>query len=158
MTDDGLIATQAFQLIDVTPYSTDISAGIVTVDASALYNVPQDVAAGTGAINVGFYNAAHGFLSSAQTTSAILPGGFIDKNEATWQPLNITAFPVPTSTAFMLIQPLFVNATMVNSAGAQRPGYVDHTELTLTAVPEPSTFLLAALAMAGAVVMWWRRR
>jgi len=158
LSDDGLVATQSFQLVDVTAYSTDISAGIVTVDASAAYNVPQDVATGTAAVNVGFYNAAHGFISSAQTTSSVLPGGFVDSSPNTWQTLSVTGFPVPTATAYMLLQPLYANAGMVNSAGAHRPGYVDHTALTLTAVPEPSTFLLAVLAMAGAVVMWWRRR
>ena len=158
LSDDGLIATQSFQLIDVTPYSTDINAGNASITASGNYNVPQDVAAGTSAVNVGFYNAAHGFISSTQTTSSVLPGAVLDNNPATWQTLNITSFPVPVNTAYLLMQPLFANASMVNAAGAHRPGYVDRTSLTLTAVPEPSTLVLAGLAMMGTVLMWkWRK-
>ena len=151
MTDDGLIATQAFQLVDVSAYATDINAGLATVDASALYNVPADVPAGAAAVYTGFYNGAN-----ASIGSFTIPG-VLDSNVSTWQSLNINAFPVPVGTQYILMQVLYNNASMISSNGASRPGYVDDAMLTLTAVPEPTSIALAATAFVGVLVMGTRR-
>jgi hypothetical protein len=151
MDDDGLIATQSFQLVDVTALGAQIDAGLVSLNANMLYNVPQDVLAGVGALYVNFYNAAHASVPPVTMgTSSVL-----DNNLGTWQNLAL-ANTVPVNTRFLLFQGAFSNATMVNSAGAHRPGYVDGARLTLTVVPEPSTIALGALALLGAV--WVGRR
>jgi hypothetical protein len=157
MTDDGNIATQAFQFVDVTAYTAIINAGLVTVDASALYNVPADIASGVSSVNVGFYNAAHSFMSAVNTGSNTLTGGFVDSNVSTWQSLDIIGAPVPVGTDYLLMQVAYGNASMVNPNGVSRPGYVDAASLTLTGVPEPSSIVLAALALLGALAMRKRR-
>ena len=146
MTDDGLIATQAWQLIDVSAYSVDINAGLVTVDASALYNVPADILSGVSSLNIQFLDASHAAIGlGVNVGSSTLTNGFVDSNVATWESLNITSAPLPVGTQYLRTQLAYGNASM-RSNGVSRPGYVDATHLTLTAVPEPSTLILAASA------------
>jgi PEP-CTERM motif len=150
MADDGGLTTQAFQLIDVSPYSTDINAGLVTVDASGLYNVPAAVAAAVSSVNVSFYDSLHSSLGFVSVGSNTLSGGFVDSNVNTWESINIVAAPVPVSTQYMLMQFAYNNASMLDSQGLARSGYVDAATLTLTAVPEPSSLVLVSV---GAVLL-----
>ena len=157
MTDDGLVATQAFQFVDVTAYTADINAGIVSVDASALYNVPAAITAGVSSVNVGFYDASHSLLGNIATSSNTLGGGFVDSNVNTWQALNVVAAPLPFGTQYILMQAAYGNASMIDQSGLPRSGYVDDARLSLTAVPEPSTIVLAGLGLLGALAMRKRR-
>ncbi len=150
MADDGGLTTQAFQLIDVSPYSTDINAGLVTVDASALYNVPATVAAAVSSVNVSFYDGVHSSLGFVSAGSNTLSGGFVDSNVNTWESINIVAASVPVGTKYMLMQFAYNNASMIDSQGLPRSGYVDAATLTLTAVPEPSS---VALVSVGAAIL-----
>ena len=143
MTNDGLIATQAWQLIDVSAYSVDINAGLVTVDASALYNVPADISSGVSSLNIQFLDASHAAIGLGVNVGS----SSLDSNVATWESLNITSAPLPVGTQYLRTQLAYGNASMINSNGGSRPGYVDATHLTLTAVPEPSTLILAAAAL-----------
>ena len=150
MTDDGGVTTQAFQLIDVSPYAVDISAGLVTVDASALFNVPAAVAAAVSSVSVSFYDSLHTSLGFAIVGSNTLSGGFVDNNVNTWESINLVGSPVPVATQYMLMQVAYNNASMLDSQGLAASGYVDAATLTLTAVPEPSS---AVLVGVGAVLL-----
>ena len=152
MNDDGLIATQSFQLIDVSAYATDINAGNATVNANLLYNVPQDIPAAVAALYVNYYDAAHAGLPPITTGI----GATLDSSPNTWQNLSVTNI-VPANTKFLLLQGAFSNATMINAAGAHRPGYIDGARLTLTIIPEPTTLALGAIAIAGTIWLCKRR-
>jgi hypothetical protein len=157
MTDDGGLTTQSFQLIDVSPYSGPINGGLVTVDASALFNVPADISAAVASVSVSYYDASHSPLGFSSAGSGTLPGGFVDKNPLTWQSLNIVGASVPVGTQFMLMQMAYNNASMYNPNNVNRPGFNDHTSLTLN-VPEPSTLVLAAFGLIGLFVVRRRNR
>ncbi len=158
MADDGGATTQAFQLIDVSPYSIDINAGLVTVDASALYNVPAAVAAAVSSVSVTFYDSTHANLGFVITGSNTLSGGFVDSNVNTWEAINIVGAAVPVSTQYMLMQFAYNNASMLDSQGLARSGYVDAATLTLTAVPEPSSVVLVGVGAVLLGVAAWRRK
>ena len=152
MTNDGLIATQAWQLIDVSTYSAAINAGLVSVDASALYNVPADISTGLSSLNIQFLDASHAAIGAGANAGSPI----LDNNVATWEQLNITSALLPVGTQYLRTQLAYNNASMMG-AGASRPGYVDHANLTLTIIPEPATLFLAAAAMLGALLIRKRR-
>ena len=153
MSDDGLIATQAWQLIDVSGFSADINAGLVTTDASALYNVPADISTGISSLNIQFLDSTHAPIGvGANAGSPIL-----DSNVATWETVNITSALLPVGTQFLRTQLAYANASMINANGVSRPGYVDATSLTLTIVPEPSALLLAVSSLLAALLIRKRR-
>ncbi len=159
MADDGGATTQAFQRVDVSPYSTDINAGLASVDASALFNVPHEVAAAVSGLHVSFYDSVHAFLGISSVGSASLSGGFVDSNVNTWQSLNVVAAPVPVGTQYIEVQFAYNNASMIDTQGIPRSGYVDVASLTLTAVPEPSSVVLVTVgAVFLAVGARWRKR
>jgi len=81
----------------------------------------------------------------------------MDNNASTWQSLNINAFPIPVNTQFILLQVFYANASMINSNGVNRPGYVDDAVLTLTA-PEPSSMVLGGIGLVGMLAMGTLRR
>ncbi|MEX2315640.1 MAG: PEP-CTERM sorting domain-containing protein [Pirellulales bacterium] len=153
MTNDGLIATQAWQTIDVSAYSTPINAGLVTVDASALYNVPADIATGLSSLNIQFLNALHIAIGAGANVGSPV----LDSNVSTWEQLSITGAFVPSGTQFIRAQVAYNNASLMG-AGAIRPGYVDDAHLTLTIVPEPATLIPLSIAVVGGLLFHKRRR
>lgn len=156
MTDDGGVTTQSFQLVDVSPYSVDINAGLASIDASGLFNVPATIAAAVSSVSVTYMDNTYATLGFDIAGSATLSGGFVDSNASTWQSINIVGAPVPVNTTYMLMQFAYNNASIFDSQGVPGIGFVDDASLTLTAVPEPSSLVLAALAALGALA--WRVR
>lgn len=134
MNNAGAVVTQAWQLIDVSLYSTDIDANDVTADFTSLFNVPTSVAAALSAVDLEFYNSSHVAIGTNYSASKTL-----DALTATWEPLSLTNIAVPANTRFVLSQVMYNNV----SIGTNR-GYVDNTLLTLT-VPEPSSIMLIAV-------------
>lgn len=145
MNDDGLSATQSWQLVNLAPYAGPISAGGATIDFAALFNVPQDIQAAVGSIGVSFFTPVHVPVGPPFIAIPVNP----DSNPATWQPFGLSSVAVPPTAGFVRLQVAYANATMVNSAGAPRPGFVDVARLTLTYIPEPSTLGLGATALAA---------
>jgi hypothetical protein len=152
MDDDGLSATQSWQLVNLAAYAGPISAGGATIDFNALFNVPQDVQAAVGSIGVSFFTSVHAPVGPPFTAIGVNP----DSNPASWQGFGLSSVAVPPTAGFVRLQVAYANATMVNSAGAARPGFVDAARLTLTYVPEPSTMGLGSIAMAS--LLWLRKR
>jgi hypothetical protein len=148
----GGVATQSWQLVNVSAFSPQINAGLASFAASALYNVPQDVAAGAASISVSYLNGA--FAPVAPVFTSV--GAVLDNNPATWQPINVSA-PVPPTTQYLRLQVAYANASLVNSAGVDRPGFVDNASLVMRIVPEPATIGLGALALVGLVLAARRR-
>ena len=144
MTTDGLVATQTFQLVDVSAYSAAINAGNATVDMSGLFNVDKNVAAAKAEVVVQFYDSSHNVLPGSGTGLLTL-----DANPATWEQINAPTTSVPANTNYVLAQVLYINATMNDAAGVNQPGFVDDTKLTLTTTPEPASLGLFAVAALG---------
>jgi PEP-CTERM motif len=153
MDDDGLSATQSWQLVDVTPYSAAINAGNATVNFSALFNVPQDVQAAAGSVGVSFFNAGQVPLPPLFTGVPSNP----DSNPAGWQSYGLGGLAVPPTTSYIRMQVAYSNVTMQSPVGPNRPGFVDDARLTLTLVPEPATLALGAMALLGMVCIGRRR-
>ena len=153
MNDDGLLATQSWQRVDVTPYASFINAGNATVDFGALFNVPQDVLAANGSVGVSFLNAANAVLAPPFVGVAANP----DSVPQTWQPYGLTNVAVPPNTSFIRMQLAYANATMQSAVGPDRPGFVDNARLSLTLVPEPATLGLGAMAILGMLLLSRRR-
>lgn len=152
MTTDGLVATQTLQAVDVSAYSADINAGLATADFQALFNVDKNVAAATAAIYVQFWDSSHNYVGATNINSVAT----LDANPATWEPISLTGVPIPATTKYLVAQVLYINATMNDASGANQPGFVDDTRLTLTATPEPSS--LGLLAIGAASLLRIRRR
>lgn len=150
--DDGLTATQSWQLVNVSAYTAAINANNAFVNFSALFNVPADVPAAVGSIGVSFFDASQTAVPPPFTAAPANP----DSNTATWQSYGLSGVPVPATTQYIRLQLAYANATMVNSQGQNRPGFEDDASLTLRIVPEPSSIALGAIALIGTV--WVRRR
>ena len=156
MSDDGGLTTPSFQLIDVSPYAVDINANLVTVDASGLFNTPATIAAAVSSVSVTYLDNTYASLGFSIVGSNTLSGGFVDNNVTTWEAINIVGAAVPANTTYLLMQFAYNNASLFDSQGVPGVGFVDDASLTLTAVPEPSSLLLAALAAIG--LLAWRIR
>ncbi len=151
MSDDGLIATQGWQAVNVSSFATAIDAGLATFTSSAKYNVQQTVpaaSASTAMIYVDNTGVFGNFTAASTATGQVL-----DNNPATWQTIAHNG-PVPVGTRWLIIQVAYANATLVNSAGAIDHGYVDDAFLDVRVVPEPT--VLGALA--GLATLARRRR
>jgi hypothetical protein len=145
MTTDGNVATQTLQVVDVSAYSADISAGLVTVNLSAYFNVDSNVVGAVGGIFITFWDNTMNYTGPTNIGSEPT----FDSNPSTWEQASLTNIPVPVNTTFLLAQVLYVNATMIDSLGVDQPGYVDDASLTLDAVPEPASLGLLAFGAIG---------
>jgi hypothetical protein len=153
MSDAGGVATQTFQVMDVTAYSALINSGSATVNMSAMFDANQNLPAAIGGVSVSFFTGnTYGTLTSFISNSLTL-----DNSPSSWQPISLSG-AIPVGTTWMLAQVAYNNASLASSNGAIYPSYVDAADLTITSVPEPATLTLLAvggLVCAGAV---WRRR
>jgi hypothetical protein len=145
MTTDNLVATQTFQLIDVSAYSADISAGLLTVTGSAYYDADQALPAALAEINVFFWDSSENTTGPTNSTTAQV----LDANPATWQQLSISNIPVPTNTNFIIEQVIYGDASLNANDGAVHAGFVDDASLTLDTVPEPASLGLLAFGAVG---------
>jgi PEP-CTERM motif len=144
MTTDGLVATQTFQVVDVSAFSAPINAGLATADLSALFNVDKNLAAAKAEVSLQFYDSSHTIIGGSGVGVLTL-----DANPATWEQISANGVAVPANTNYLLAQVLYINSTMNDAAGVNQPGFVDDAKLTLTTTPEPASLGLFALAALG---------
>jgi hypothetical protein len=145
MVDDGLTATQGFQVTDVTSYAALIDSGGATVNMSALFNADKNVPAAVGAVYVQFFSASN---YGSQIGSPISAGLTLDNSAITWETISASG-AIPVSTRWLLSQVLYSDAPLLGN-----PGYVDAADLTI--VPEPVS--LALLGLGSAVMLRRRNR
>ena len=145
MADDGLIATQAVQVTDVTSYAALIDSGGATVNLSALFNADSNVPAAVGSVVVSFFSAANNGSGIGSPSSAALT---LDGTPSTWEALS-TSGAIPIGTRWLSSQVAYNNASLLGN-----PGYVDAADLTI--VPEPAT--LSLLVLGGLAVLRRRSR
>jgi hypothetical protein len=145
MVDDGLVATQAVQMTDVSSYTGVINNGAGIVSLAALFNVDKNVPAAVGGVTIAFFSAGNfGSLIGGPITSNLNP---LDANAGTWETASLTV-PIPVGTKWIMSQVAYSNASLLGN-----PGYVDDADLRI--VPTPSS--LALLAIAGGVGLRRRR-
>jgi hypothetical protein len=133
MLDDGLIATQATQTIDVTSYASLIDSGSAKFNLGALFNVDSVVSAAIGGVALQFFSASN----FGSQIGSFASGSFtLDANPATWQPFSLNG-AIPVSTRWLVAQVLYNDASLQS-----QPGYVDATDLSI--IPEPTTMSLLA--------------
>lgn len=152
MTNNGGLTTQTGQAIDVSgaPFAAQIATGTATFSYSALFNA--DAGFPTGGLAMSFFSGnsfatAIGVPVLGNITVDNIPGN-------NWQPLTITG-SIPVGTASLLAQVFYVEASLALANGALQPGFVDSARLTISAVPEPSTWALMGL---GGLLVGWRHR
>ena len=148
MSDDGLVATQAWQLIDVSAFSLDINASLVTADATALYNVPADISTALSSLNIQFLDSSYATIGGGANAGSPI----LDNNVNTWEAVSITSALLPVGTQYLRTQVAYGNASMISSNGVRRPGYVDAALLTLTTAPEPSALLLGVSSLVAILI------
>ncbi|HVP12072.1 MAG TPA: hypothetical protein VMV94_12900 [Phycisphaerae bacterium] len=149
MVDDGLTATQGFQVTDVSSYATLIDSGGATVNLSALFNVDKAVPAAISAVYVQFFT---GPSYGSQIGSPLSGGLTLDISPNTWQTASLSG-AIPAGTRWLLSQVLYNDASLMGIDGLSHPGYVDAANLTIT--PEPAGLGVLALT---ALALWKRWR
>jgi hypothetical protein len=142
MLDDGLVTTQAAQAVDVSSYATLINNGSAKYDLSAFFNVDSNVSAAIASVYLQFFTGAN---YGTQIGTGIGDSITLDTLPNTWQSKSITGI-IPAGTTWLVAQVYYSDASI-----GQSPGYVDATELTISAVPEPTT--LSLLALGSLVLM-----
>jgi hypothetical protein len=138
----SLVATQSLQLLDVTSYAADIDANNVTVELNSLFNVPSVLAGAVANVTIRYRDALETYIGPTASASISLDG-----SAATWEPSSIVGFPVVPGTRRIHAEVAYTNASFI--ANPNMPAYTDVADLRLTIVPEPSAFLLLALAFGG---------
>lgn len=140
MTDDGLIATQAFQLTRVpNRFHKIIDKGFGEVKLEAWFN-SESVAAASAAVQLYFFGEGDRWNNNIGTAHA---GLVLPNNPADWNGISLNRM-VPPETRWIVSEVLFGNASM----GGQ-PGYVD--AVSLMVVPAPASAALMGLAALVAV-------
>ena len=147
MLDDGLIATQTVQAVDVSAFSAMISSGAI-FNMSALFDT-QNPGSAIGGVALQFFAMSN---YGSQIGSGIIGTITVDTNPATWQPASVTGV-VPLGTTWMVAQVLYNNASLAN-----HPGYVDQAELRISPIPEPGTFGLMLFGGLAVGLMLRRAR
>jgi hypothetical protein len=141
----GGIATQSWQLVNVSAYSTDINAGNATVNASSLFNASSGLPAALGSVALSFFNGANTQLPPPVVSAGATP----DSNPATWQSFGVSNIPVPPTTQFIRLQLAYSNASLQTSNGNSLPAFLDDAVLQLDIVPEPSSLALGFAGLVG---------
>ena len=152
MTTDFNTYTQTIQLVDLSPYSTDITAGLLNANFNAKFDAAVNVPAAIAGVIVQFYDSSHNIVGSTSSASLTL-----DANTTTWQQISLANVPVPTATKYVGAQVVYNDASLAVN-GQNNQGFVDDAFLSLdkATTPEPSS--LMALIPAGAMLLLRRRR
>jgi hypothetical protein len=144
----ALIASQTLQLIDVAPYAAAIDANNVTVDLSALFNVPSVLTGAVASVTVRYRDALENYIGPTASASISLDG-----ITGTWESSSITGLLVVPGTRRIHAEVAYANASLLSS----NPGYADVADLRLTVVPEPGSCLLVVSGILG-LALGVRRR
>jgi PEP-CTERM motif len=145
------------------PNLTNVTAG-AQFDFTGFGLVTNSIVSGFGGIQASFFSAAGVNLGTVETS----PGNAkfsnrIDSNNVvistgvlgnqTWIPLDTGVFTAPAGTAYLEV--FTINVNLVESNGSAGVWYDD---LSLVAVPEPSSIALGAMGLIAGVSILARRR
>jgi len=128
MWDDGLIVTQAFQVTDVTAYSSLIDSGEAVGLLGALFNVENAPKART-VVHISYYSGPGGEFEIGTFWSLL----DLDADVTTWE-TNLAQTSVPVGTRWVVSDIAYDSELLQGN-----PGYFDAASLRI--VPEPGSFL-----------------
>jgi hypothetical protein len=143
MIDNQDVTTQAVQAIDVSSFSTQInSLGGSNISMSALFNTRGPAPAAAG-VALQFFTGNN--YASEVPNSFVAHAIAVNTNPADWE-ASVVSTHIPTGTTWVLAQVYYSNASL-----GGLPGFVDETQVSITAVPEPGSYALLAggLALMG---------
>ena len=134
MTDDGLNATQAYQVTNVSGYVNLIDNVGAKANLSAMFSFNFDTNAPPhSALSLDFFSGN----SWDTMIGSYLVNRTLENLPGTWDFASISC-DIPVGTRWIASQVLYSNASLQG-----HPGYVDAVELTI--VPEPATIALLGL-------------
>ncbi len=145
------------------PNLTNIAAG-AKFDFTGYGLVTNSMTNGFSGIQATFFSAAGVNLGTVETSpGTAIFSNQINSNNTTistgvagnqfWIPLDTGVFTAPAGTAYMDVYTISVNVAEVNGAAGT---WFD--DLSLVAVPEPSTMLLGLMGLGLPLLMMRRRR
>lgn len=138
MNDDGLVATQALQFVDITAYSA--------LTAEAYFN--SDAPGAVAGLYLFYYASAAGWGSPI---GQVFQNLTLDNSPSTWEPISLVSTK-PVGATWVGVQVAFTNSTI----HPDYSGYVD--DASLSPVPEPSSLLALSTGALGLGGMLLRRR
>jgi hypothetical protein len=145
MVDDGLTATQGYQVTNVSSLAALIDGGSAIVNFNAWFNA--NVSAARAGVYVQFFSAAD---LNHEIGSMIGHDLTLDNSPSIWQNIACSG-AIPAGTRWLASQ---VSYNDVSLAG--HPGYVDTADLTV--VPEPGSLLLLLSGLTALLFYTWRKQ
>lgn len=150
MRDDGLFATQAWQVINVAGSLPPNPAVTFTAMMNASTSVPGVLVEGT--VRIHTFATGNNWPTSSQVSPQTTT---LDPFAQTWQPVTLPLTPIPANTDWILAELFFRNATLVSSGFH---AYADNARLTIASIPEPSSLVLGTVGLVAAAVTRGRRK
>ena len=145
---DGGVTTQTAQVIDVTAFAAAINAGDATFDLEAMFTTGKGYSgADAGIVAMFFMNSSY---YSPNTPAQMSAGKALDADVG-WETVSLHG-AIPVGTQWMAVQVLYSDASLASD----QSGYVDSASLTITTIPESSSYALLGLG-AGALLVRRRR-
>lgn len=140
--NDGLSATQVFQVVDMAGYAASIDSGRAEYRLSAWYNSADGV---FGRAVAGLWFFVAGQWEGGPANGKKYNAATLDGNRQTWQEIAIEG-TLPANTRWLVVELAFENAGIGVNAG-----FLDEVALTVSAAPAPTT--LSMLLLGGLLAL-----